>query len=151
MMPKPVKLSDTLYDAAREAADLSHRSLSAQVEHWATLGRAIEGQITTRQTSELVRGVQEARALYGPPLTPEIAERVAATVDGLIDGSFSRHMRDTLRKSGTPVYGHHAQFPGKLVRYNTDGTLTPGRMVQNEFVPEAMHIDPKPPALANDK
>lgn len=135
-MPKPVKLSDTLYDAARAAANLSHRSLSAQVEHWATIGRAIDGQITTQQTSELVRGVQEARALYGPPLAPDIAECVAATVNRLTDGSFTRNMRDALRKSGTPSYGHHAQFPGKLVRHNADGTLTPGRMVQNQFVPE---------------
>lgn len=37
-----VKLNSRLVDAAREEAELFHRSLSGQIEHWATLGRALE-------------------------------------------------------------------------------------------------------------
>ena len=145
-MPKPVKLSDTLYDAAREAADLSHRSLSAQIEHWATLGRAIEGQITTRQSVELVRGVQEARALYGPPVSADIAERISTTVESIVDGSFSRRMRERLHAAALPIYGNHPDFPGKLVRRSPDGTQTPGRLVDRQFVaetPSASDLKPR--------
>ena len=140
-MPKPVKLSDILYDAAREAADLSHRSLSAQIEHWATLGRAIEGQITTRQSVELVRGVQEARALYGPQVSADIAERISTTVESIVDGSFSRRMREHLHAAALPIYGNHPDFPGKPVRRSPDGTLTPGRLVDRQFVAETPAAD----------
>lgn len=37
-----VKLSRRLVDEARHEAELLHRSLAGQIEHWATLGRAIE-------------------------------------------------------------------------------------------------------------
>lgn len=37
-----VKLNSRLVDAARREAEVFHRSLSGQIEHWATLGRALE-------------------------------------------------------------------------------------------------------------
>jgi hypothetical protein len=37
-----VRLNSELIDAARGEADLLHRSLGGQIEHWARLGRAIE-------------------------------------------------------------------------------------------------------------
>jgi len=37
-----VRLSSELTEAARSEADLMHRSLGGQIEHWARLGRAIE-------------------------------------------------------------------------------------------------------------
>ena len=41
-MPAPVKISDRLLARAKEEAKGTHRSVTAQIEHWATLGRAIE-------------------------------------------------------------------------------------------------------------
>jgi len=37
-----VKLSSRLVDEARREAELLHRSIAGQIEHWARLGRAIE-------------------------------------------------------------------------------------------------------------
>jgi hypothetical protein len=37
-----VRLSKKIISAAREAGQLQTRSIAAQVEHWARLGRAIE-------------------------------------------------------------------------------------------------------------
>jgi hypothetical protein len=37
-----IKLSTTFIDEARREADVLHRSVGAQVEYWAKLGRAIE-------------------------------------------------------------------------------------------------------------
>ncbi len=37
-----VKLSRRLVDEARQEAELLHRSLAGQIEHWAKLGRALE-------------------------------------------------------------------------------------------------------------
>ena len=41
-MPVPVKVSDRLMQLAKADAATAHRSATAQIEHWATLGRAIE-------------------------------------------------------------------------------------------------------------
>jgi hypothetical protein len=42
IMAHAVKISDTEYEAAREAAAVNSRSLSGQVEHWIRIGRAVE-------------------------------------------------------------------------------------------------------------
>src|SRR5690606_32301941 len=57
-------------EAAREAAPLAHRSLAAQVEHWAALGRAIEGSLTSQQSATLMRSavqVPSARPYSAAP------------------------------------------------------------------------------------
>jgi ParD-like antitoxin of type II bacterial toxin-antitoxin system len=133
-MPQPVKLSDALIGAAREAAALTHRSLASQVEHWATLGRAIDGQLTKQQTADLVRGVQEARAVYGSPVSQAIAERITATIESVRSGNFGREIRESLHATSGPIYGTHPDFPGQMVRRNPDGTLTPGQLVGRNFM-----------------
>lgn len=37
-----IKLAKPLVEAARAEADLLHRSIASQVEHWAAIGRAFE-------------------------------------------------------------------------------------------------------------
>lgn len=37
-----VKLSSLLVDEARQEAELLHRSIAGQIEHWVRLGRAVE-------------------------------------------------------------------------------------------------------------
>ncbi len=41
-MAASIRISDSLYQAAEQEAALMHRSLAMQVEHWASLGRALE-------------------------------------------------------------------------------------------------------------
>jgi hypothetical protein len=43
-MAKSIRISDTLYDLAAAQARLMHRSLAQQLEHWASLGQALELQ-----------------------------------------------------------------------------------------------------------
>lgn len=134
-MPQPVKLSDNLVNAARAAAPLAHRSLAAQVEHWAALGRAIEASLTLDQSTLLKRAIQEpAASPYAP--TPEAVYR---TVADALDRSLTADFRDAVRaemvSSPRPTFGTHESYPGYLVRRDPDGTLTPGRMENRTFVP----------------
>ena len=69
-MPQPVKLSDALIDSARKVAAGAHRSLASQVEHWAALGRAVEGSLTVEQAAALKRGVRDAPGIYQPVSQP---------------------------------------------------------------------------------
>ena len=41
-MAKSIRVSDTLFAQAGREARLMHRSIAAQIEHWADLGRALE-------------------------------------------------------------------------------------------------------------
>lgn len=55
-----VKISLVEMDAAREAAQLHSRSVSAQVEHWIRLGRAVERdqRFGFAQVEEALRGLR---------------------------------------------------------------------------------------------
>jgi hypothetical protein len=136
-MPQPVKVSDSLIDAAREAAPLAHRSLASQVEHWAALGRAIEGSLTSEQSAVLKRSaVREPAAnpyIAGPPQDP--AHVLAEALEHAVSPEFAAQVRESLNRQAGPKYGTHRDHPGYLVRRNADGTVTPGRMVIREFVP----------------
>ena len=136
-MPQPVKLSDALIDAARETAPLAHRSMAAQIEHWASLGRALEGALTLQQSTALKRTVLEPHPpQYGASQTSEHARH--SVIDALshsLTPEFQAKIRDQLVTSPLPRYGTHDAFPGYLVRADADGTLTPGRLVDREFRP----------------
>jgi hypothetical protein len=136
-MPQPVKLSDTLIEAAREAAPLAHRSLAAQVEHWAALGRAIEGSLTSDQSATLKRSaVQEPAARpYSAAPARDPAQILAAALEHAVSPEFAAQVRTSLSRQTGPQYGTHKDHPGFLVRHNADGTVTPGHMVNREFVP----------------
>ena len=78
--------------------------------------------------------MREAHATYSAPVGPDIAERIDTLLQDIRDGSFSRAARDTLHAGPTPIYGTHPEHPGKLVRREPDGTLTPGRLANRKFV-----------------
>jgi hypothetical protein len=86
-MPQPVKLSDNLVNAARAAAPLAHRSLAAQVEHWAALGAPIERPGLDQST--LLKRHQSQRRSYAP--TPE-----AVTARGVPGSIFDHDFRDAV-------------------------------------------------------
>jgi len=136
-MPQPVKLSDSLIEAAREAAPAAHRSLAAQVEHWATLGRAIEGSLTSDESAILKGNVVREPAVrpYLREAAADPAHILAAALERAVSPEFAAQVRASLGKLNGPKYGTHPDFPGYLVRHNADGTLTPGRMVKRKFVP----------------
>lgn len=54
-MPTAVKVSEKLLTMARQEAAGSHRSITAQIEHWATIGRAVEVMLAYRDVLALKR------------------------------------------------------------------------------------------------
>lgn len=131
-MPQPVKVSDALIEAAREAAPLANRSIAAQVEHWAALGRSIEGSLTADQSMTLKRSVREPSATYSaPPL--QLAETLTRAISqALTPGSRELHRAD-IASSTTPTYGTDPALPGYLIEQRPDGTRTLGKWVNGHF------------------
>jgi hypothetical protein len=126
-MPQPVKLPDALIDEARDAARREHRSLAGQIEHWAELGRALEADLRGGE----LRAVLD-RADRPPAEAGEGARLADVFAAALSDESRAAFARDLAKRT---TYGTDPAFPGWLVRFDSDGTCTPGRLVNREFVP----------------
>lgn len=131
-MGMPVKLSDDLVLSARLEAEATDRSITAQIEHWAKLGRAVEAALKHADVLALKRSDGDlAKAFTGKSkreTVQALLERIAATTDrsGVIE---------KLQARGKPVYGTDPCFPGMVVKIDPDGTRTPGRFENRRFVP----------------
>ena len=102
MPSKAVKLSEDFVEIAREESEVMCRSIGAQIEYWARLGRRIEstGALGPARVRELLKGhgdVQDLTgsddALYVDMLTQELEA---------LDGSDTRVL-DELRAGGHSV------------------------------------------------
>jgi hypothetical protein len=127
-MPHAVKLSTALVQEAKAAAEVASRSVASQIEHWARLGRAVE------------------QDLAAPPLT---AVTLAGSGDAPGSGSLGARLGEAIEQALQPAarkqfavelaqrvrYGTDPAFPGYVVRDEPDGTRTPGRYSNREFLP----------------
>jgi len=128
----PLEVSDSLYAIAKQEAQATERSISAQVEHWALIGRAVEAILAHQ---ELLTLKQLGEILT--PLFPSVARR--QEVHDLltrIAGSTDREpTKKALRESGAPLYATDPEHPGLIVQVLPDGTRTLGRLEGRRFVP----------------
>lgn len=130
-MSMPVKLSRRLVETARGEAASADRSLTAQIEHWATIGRAVEKLIPHS-------GVLSLKRLGGgEAATPAAVKRAALgrTLRRLEEGDDRAEVLDHLRALGGPRYGTDPKHPGMIVRIDPDGTRTLGHVEGRAFVP----------------
>lgn len=133
-MGMPVKLSDNLVSAARAEAAAEDRSITAQIEHWAKLGRAVEAVLKHADILALKRS-------DGDPIRafPDQAKRQAvhALLERIATSADRSDLLEKLRSRGKPVYGTDPRFPGMVVRIDPDGERTPGRFENRCFIPVA--------------
>lgn len=121
-MSQPVKLSDPLVLEARVIGESVHRSISGQVEFWATLGKAVEPFLQGSQVLALCRSGS--------------AQSLAESLQSVDTPSGHARLQSFLAEQPFP---HYEPAPGKkglLVRIAQDGTRTVGRFVNREFKPE---------------
>jgi hypothetical protein len=129
-MPSPVKVSDRLLALARREAKGAHRSATAQIEHWATLGRAVEVMLAHRDVLALKRAGQ---------VFPIPAQARRDEVHELLARLGEDHDREgvkaRIRAPGTPIYTTDPDRPGMIVEVRPDGTRITGRLQGRRFVP----------------
>ncbi len=60
-MATAVRISDNLLSAARKYSKIDHRSLTGQIEHWASIGQCVEENpdLTYNLIKEMLIGIQE--------------------------------------------------------------------------------------------
>jgi hypothetical protein len=127
-MPAPVKVSDKLLALAKAEARGTHRSATAQIEHWATLGRAVEVLLAHREVLALKRA--------GQLPVPAFADReeLQGLLMRLIETGDREDVKARIRRAGTPVYTTDPAHPGAIVEIQSDGTRTPGRLAGRRFL-----------------
>ncbi len=129
-MPSPVKVSDKLLALAREEAQSTHRSATAQIEHWATLGRAVEVMVAYREVLALKRA---GRTLPIPTFVRR--EEVHELLARLVEDVDRKNVKARIQTAGTPLYTTDPEYPGMIVEIRADGTRTPGHLEGRRFVP----------------
>lgn len=129
-MASPVKVSDRLLALAKEEARGTHRSATAQIEHWATLGRAIEALVAYGDVLALKRVGQ---ALPIPTFVRP--DDVHARLMGLAESNDRASVAARIRAAGMPLYASDPERPGMVVEIEPDGRRTVGAVKKRRFVP----------------
>ncbi len=131
-MGTPLKVSDSLFAVAKQEAQATQRSITAQVEHWARIGRAVEAVLahqellTLKQVGELLTPLYPSAARRSE--VHDLLTRIAASTDREVT-------KTALRAEGAPLYATDPEYPGMIVQVQSDGTRTPGRLEGRRFVP----------------
>jgi hypothetical protein len=135
-MGTPLKVSDSLFAVAKQEAQATQRSITAQVEHWARIGRAVEAILAHQELLTLKR--------FGELLTPvfpskvrrqevhDLLMRIATSTDREVT-------KAALRAAGKPLFATDPEHPGLIIQVQPDGTRIPGHLEGRRFVP----LEPK--------
>jgi hypothetical protein len=141
-MGMPVKLSDELVQQARDEAKSAERSITAQIEHWAQLGRFVESALRHDEVMALKRARGDADVAFPQPATRkrvyDVLQRVARSVD-LAD------LGRTLTQ-GRTVYQSDPAGSGAIQRVEASGKRALGRIVNRRFI-----VDHDPAAVSKDE
>lgn len=106
----PVKLSGDLIEEARTASAALHRSLTAQIEHWATIGRIAEAHLSGDALRSLVsKAGGPLKIAHAEESSPrrQIAEALEAFVNREHDNDWLRE----ITASGVAVHGNEPGEP----------------------------------------
>lgn len=131
-MGVPLKVSDGLFAVAKQEAQATQRSITAQVEHWARIGRAVETILAHRELLAL----KEAGELLTPVFSsPVRRQQVHDLLMRIVMDPDREATKAALRAAGKPLYETDPEHPGLIVQVLPDGTRRLGHMVDRCFVP----------------
>ncbi len=129
-MRSAVKISERLMALAKQEARGTHRSITAQIEHWASIGRAVEVMLAYGEVLALKRA---GEAL---PIPANVRrEDVHNLLRRLAVDTDRTGLKARLQALGAPLYETDPRYPGMIVEVLPDGTKRPGRFEGRQFVP----------------
>jgi len=117
----PLRIDSALVNQARSAGTLFDRPSTAQIEHWAKLGRVLDTVLSGHSAAKV----------------KELA-RVAA-LDEVVTLSQTEAGREKARviiaRHRGPVYEVDPQNPGLIIERSPEGKTRRGRFANRQFVP----------------
>ena len=132
---KSVRIATELMNEAETAAQIHQRSLSAQVEHWARIGAAIDGSLNTYDIAKIK--------------TAKSDEQIYSVLASIITGRGAQSTLRDINSSGGLIFEEHPTQPGVIVRID-NGRRQAGRFRDGtfDFMPMDAGIPTKSPAGA---
>lgn len=130
-MAVPVKVSNKLMALAKAEAAVAHRSATAQIEHWASLGRAIEVMAAYQEVLALKR----VGATFPVPAFVT-REDVREALSRLMDDDDRRDVKARIAAASPVRYTTDPDRPGMIIEVRSDGRRVAGRLEGRRFVPE---------------
>lgn len=128
----PLRIDSELVNQARHSGALHDRPPTAQIEHWAKLGRVLDSVLSGASVAHVkqLSRVDDLEALLALTQTPEGQARARAVI--------ARHKG--------PIYTADPERPEVIIEKLPDGSSRPGRFINRQFVPS-----PKKGATARRK
>ncbi len=122
----PVKLSGELVEEARHSAKLFHRSLTSQIEHWATLGRALEARLPADAVAHLLESRGGSMKITDVAEPSQRRQVMAALTEFLAQTpeAADHSWLAELSAQGIPLYGTKAGR-SEIVRREPNGNEEP--------------------------
>jgi hypothetical protein len=124
----PVKLSSRLVSLAKSAANLSDRSLTAQVEHWSILGMQAEKLLVFDQAQALKHADLEVNRVQ--------LQAAARALQALFSNTDRSAALKIIQSDEQPVYESNPEKVGGLRQVWPDGRVVSGRMEGRQFLPD---------------
>ncbi len=125
-----IKISSTLAEQARAAADDADRSLTGQIEHWARLGRSLEPSLSPPAIAALKKSGGDLSALED--------EHERASVLAVLDAFRATPRAELRQRLGLDRKVRFEPDPRSvrgIIRISPDGTRRRGTMKGRTFVP----------------
>lgn len=140
-MSMPVKLSDELVLSARREAALVERSITAQIEYWAKLGRALERALSHAEVLAIsaTHGAADNKLVDAFP-EPAQQRSVRAVMQAVLASSERSAAQAIIHASGQPVYESDPQRPGGVIQVAANGKRVAGYFEQRRFVPDKVAL-----------
>ena len=127
----PIRLDQSLMDAAAATAHIAHRSTAEQIEFWADIGKTLDRTIGAAHLLALKTG--SARIKIEPVTTGYIdPDNLLAALDANRDNGAltSRVTTSQVRYQASQAH------PGRLEQIQANGDRVIGRFVAGVFIPE---------------
>jgi hypothetical protein len=126
-----IRISKKLVDAAKECATWTERSVPGQIEHWALLGKALEGQLPADSAMALKKAASDG----SPAALSKEVTSAFSLLQKLHVGLPKGNLAERLARKHPVRYGGDPDHPGYLIQFNASGKRTKGKLVGRKFVP----------------
>ena len=129
MTTKSIRLNTELINQAQSVANVQRRSISNQVEYWATLGRIVSSVIGIEDAFAILQGLKKIRV--EPPQTISIE---SDTVFNKLEADRANGFVDKPVTSAPFYFEASQKIPGLLDRVNClTGERKTGKFEKGEF------------------
>ena len=129
----PVRIEQSLMDAASLAGATLHRSAAQQIEYWASIGRQLSSIVDPESLMAIKAGLMSIQVQKSPSVVVDADALFSAFDADIASGAISQ-----LIAAQKPKYQASAKYPGKLEKVLRDGSIIVGQFENGIFTELAL-------------